>query len=83
MSFAPRKSIFNAEEKALIQPFQRAYLDAGTSAVRKEIAIAHILPSIISKWESALQPGESLDTEQASKVTYFTIMQIVSATNHN
>ena len=77
MSFEPRKSIFTAEEKALIRPFQKAYLEAGSSAGRKEIAITHILPSILSKWEASLPPGENLDTQEASKVRYFYITCIV------
>ncbi len=79
MSFEPRKSIFSAEEKALIQPFKRAYLDAGSSAARKDVAIAHILPSLIKKWESSLKEGEMLNTEQASKVSSINIISLLSA----
>lgn len=67
-SSIPRKSIFTAEERALIRPFQATYLAAKSSAARKDIAITTILPSLIGKWEAELPPGEVIDTDQASKV---------------
>ncbi|KJA12511.1 hypothetical protein HYPSUDRAFT_60395, partial [Hypholoma sublateritium FD-334 SS-4] len=66
-SSIPRKSIFTAEERALIRPFQATYLAAKSSAARKDIAITTILPSLIGKWEAELPPGEVIDTDQASK----------------
>ncbi len=63
-----RKSIFTAEERALIRPFRATYLAAKNSAARKEIAITTILPSIIERWKADLPAGEVIDTEKASKV---------------
>lgn len=64
-----RKSIFTLEERKLIRPFQAAYLAAKTPLDRKTLAMSEILPPILAKWRNELGPGETLNTEEASKVS--------------
>lgn len=69
-SARPHKSIFTTEERALIRPFKASYLEAKSALDRKNIAITDILPCIVRKWQAELQPGETFDTEEASKVNF-------------
>lgn len=62
------KTIFSAEDRAVINPFREEYLKVKTSGEHKHIANKRILPAILAKWRQVLAPGEELDTKEASRV---------------
>ena len=64
----PLKYLFNAEERALMQPFKQEYLSVATSAERKNIAITKIFPSVVGKWKLDMAPEDEIDMERALRV---------------
>jgi hypothetical protein len=53
--------VYNAQERAAIDPFKTEYLAATTPAARKTIAQVHILPALFNYWTSI---GQVIDDNE-------------------
>jgi hypothetical protein len=58
--------VFNEHERAAIDPFKSAYMEANTPAARKSIAETDILPALFAYWRSI---GEQVDSDARKNVT--------------
>src|ERR1700679_1153201 len=48
----PLKRVYNAQERAVINPFKEDFLNAATPAARKAIAQVHMFPALFNYWDS-------------------------------
>jgi hypothetical protein len=44
--------VYNTQEREVIDPFRDQYMDAGSPAARKTIAMIHIFPALFNYWAS-------------------------------
>ena len=73
MSHLPRgrkTHVYNAQERAAIDPFKADYLSASSAAARKIIAQNHIFPALWNHWVSIGQVLDEGDTRLRTEVIF-------------
>ena len=80
----PRKRVYNAQERAVINPFKDDFLNAATLAARKAIAQVHIFPALFNYWDSIGITLNDVEMEARSKVSHpYTLVYISRSLNFN
>lgn len=66
--------VYDEDERLIIDPFKKDYLNATSPGARKRVTEAFILPKLFEHWAKIGKPVPQDETEARTKVKFFELL---------